>query len=94
LPDDVLDEEKGRRLTILLERQQQIQYNRNSAYIGRTLEVLVEETAKTRYRLSGRTSNNKIVNFDGPNSLIGSFVQLEIIGASPNSLKGAWNREN
>ena len=93
LINDVIDEEKRRRLAILLERQQQIQYNRNSAYIGKTLEVLVEETAKTRFRLAGRTSNNKIVNFDGPDSLIGSFVQLEIIGASPNSLKGVWNQD-
>jgi tRNA-2-methylthio-N6-dimethylallyladenosine synthase len=94
LPDDVVEEEKGRRLAILLERQQKIQYNRNCAYIGSTLEVLVEEKAKIRFRLAGRTSNNKIVNFDGPDSLIGSFVELEITGASPNSLKGIWKRAN
>jgi tRNA-2-methylthio-N6-dimethylallyladenosine synthase len=94
LTDDVFDEEKGRRLAILQERQSQIQYNRNSEYLGRTMEVLVEEKAKSRVRLAGRTSNNKIVNFDGPDSLIGSFVQVEITKFSSNSLKGVLKQAN
>jgi tRNA-2-methylthio-N6-dimethylallyladenosine synthase len=94
LPDDVTDEEKGNRLAILMERQQQIQYQRNSQYLGSVLEVLVEENAKRHVRLSGRTSNNKIINFDGPDSLIGSFVQLEITGFSAHSLKGVWSQAN
>jgi tRNA-2-methylthio-N6-dimethylallyladenosine synthase len=88
VPDDVSDEEKGRRLTILQEIQRQIQYKRNSFCMGQTMEVLVEEKARSRVALSGRTSNNKIVNFDGPETLIGKFVDLEITGFSPNSLKG------
>lgn len=88
LTEDVSEEEKGRRLAILQERQQQIQYQRNAAYLGQKLEILVEGKAKSRVRLAGRTSNNKIVNFDGPDSLMGSFVQVEITGFSANSLKG------
>jgi tRNA-2-methylthio-N6-dimethylallyladenosine synthase len=38
----------------------------------------------------GRTSNNKIVNFDGPESLMGRLIQVEITGFGPNSLKGVW----
>jgi tRNA-2-methylthio-N6-dimethylallyladenosine synthase len=93
-PDDVAEEEKGRRLNVLLQRQQQIQLIVNSSYIGSKLEVLVEEKAKMRFRLSGRTSNNKIVNFDGPDTMIGTFVDLEITGATPNSLKGALLQGN
>ena len=89
LPDDVPEEEKGRRLTLLQERQREIQLERNAAYVGRLLEVLVESNARNRVRLVGRTSDNKIVNFDGPDELIGSFVQLKITGFGPNSLKGS-----
>jgi tRNA-2-methylthio-N6-dimethylallyladenosine synthase len=90
LPDDVSDEEKGRRLAILQERQGQIQHRRNAAYLGQIVEIMVENKARTRFRLSGRTSNNKIVNFDGPDTLMGHFVKVEITGFSPNSLKGIW----
>jgi tRNA-2-methylthio-N6-dimethylallyladenosine synthase len=88
LPDEIPDEEKGRRLSILQERQRQIQYQRNAAYVGKVVEVLVEDKARSRVRLAGRTSNNKIVNFDGQDALIGSIVQVEITGYGPNSLKG------
>ena len=88
LPDDVPEAEKSRRLTLLQERQREIQYERNAAYVGRQEEVLVESNARSRVRLVGRTTDNKIVNFDGPDELIGSFAQVEITGFGPNSLKG------
>ena len=46
--------------------------------------------ARNHLRLAGRLTNNKIVNFDGPDDLIGRFVQVKINGFSPNSLKGVW----
>jgi tRNA-2-methylthio-N6-dimethylallyladenosine synthase len=88
MPDDVADGEKGRRLAVLQEKQKEIQYRIHSEYPGRILEVLVEDRARSRVSLAGRTSNNKIVNFDGPERLIGKFVQVGIDGFSPNSLKG------
>jgi len=88
MTDEIPNEEKGRRLALLQERQQQIQYQRNAAYLGQVVEVLVENKARSRVRLAGRTSNNKIVNFDGPDDLIGQFVSVEISGFSPYSLKG------
>lgn len=90
LPDDLTEEEKGSRLAILQEHQKQIQHKRNAAYVGREMELLVDDKARNRFSLTGRTSNNKIVNFDGPEALIGQFVQVEITGFSPNSLKGVW----
>lgn len=88
LRDDISTEEKGRRLAVVQERQRQIQYRKNAAYVGRVVEVLVEDRARSRVSLSGRASNNKIVNFDGPEILMGQLVQVEITGYSPNSLKG------
>ncbi len=88
LPGEVPDEEKGRRLSFLQERQKLIQYNINASYMGRVEEILVDERARARFSLSGRTTNNKIVNFDGPESLLGKFAMVEITGFSANSLKG------
>ena len=88
LPGEVPDEEKGRRLSFLQERQKLIQYNINASYMGRVEEILVDERARARFSLCGRTSNNKIVNFDGPESLLGRFAMVEITGFSANSLKG------
>ncbi len=88
LPDDVPDEEKGRRLSFLQERQKLIQYNINASYVGRLEEILVDERARARFSLSGRTCTNKIVNFDGAESLLGEFATVEITGFSANSLKG------
>jgi tRNA-2-methylthio-N6-dimethylallyladenosine synthase len=92
LADDVPEEEKGRRLAILQEHQKEIQHSKNAAYLGRWMEVLVEDKARNRFSLSGRTSNNKIVNFDGPETLMGRLVQVLITGFSANSLQGAWTQ--
>ncbi len=91
LSGEISEEEKGRRLEILQERQRQIQISKNAAFVGKTVDVLVEDRARSRYSLSGRTGGNKIVNFDGPESLMGQIVRVEINGSTPNSLKGIWN---
>jgi tRNA-2-methylthio-N6-dimethylallyladenosine synthase len=90
LGDEVSDEEKSRRLDILQEKQRTIQRMKNSEYLGRTMEVLVDDKARSRVSLRGRTSNNKIVNFDGPDSLMGQLVKVEVTSIGPNSLRGNW----
>jgi tRNA-2-methylthio-N6-dimethylallyladenosine synthase len=90
LPGEVPEEEKGRRLKVLQDQQKLIQYNKNAAYLNRKMEVLVEDRARVRFSLAGRASNNKIVNFDGPEDLLGKFVEVAITGFSANSLKGDW----
>ena len=50
--------------------------------------VLVEKPSrKDPARLSGRTENNRVVNFDGGEALIGRFVDVVITEALPNSLR-------
>ncbi len=88
LSGEVGDEEKGARLKLLQDQQRVIQFNKNSAYQGRTYEVLADGKARLNFALTGRMSNNKIVNFDGPESMLGNFVNVEITGFSANSLKG------
>jgi tRNA-2-methylthio-N6-dimethylallyladenosine synthase len=90
LPETMTEEEKGIRLEILQEKQRKIQYKKNAAYVGRIVETLVDNRARSRVSLTGRTSENKVVNFDGPKMLIGQIIQVEVIGFGPNSLKGKW----
>ena len=59
------------------------------AMVGTTQTVLVERPSKKSPRqLSGRTENMRWVNFDADPSLIGSFVDVVITEALPNSLRG------
>ena len=86
--DDVPYDEKLSRLNKL---QALINGNANKisqSMIGTEQNVLVEKQSKKNLdQLTGRTENNRWVNFDGPQDLIGSFVNLSITEALPNSLR-------
>ena len=86
--DDVPYKEKLRRLN---ELQVLINQNANKisqSMIGSEQNVLVEKRSKKdHHQITGRTENNRWVNFDGPRDLIGSFVNLHITEALPNSLR-------
>ena len=57
--------------------------------VGTSQRVLVEKKSKkVKTQLAGRTENNRWVNFDGPENLIGQFIDLTITEALPNSLRG------
>jgi tRNA-2-methylthio-N6-dimethylallyladenosine synthase len=57
--------------------------------IGTDQRVLVDKPSrKDERQLSGRTENNRVVNFGGPKSLIGYFADVTITEALPNSLRG------
>ncbi len=90
LQDDISEEEKRTRLTVLQEQQKLIQYNRNAAYLEKEEEVLVDGAARSRFSLAGRLSSNRVVNFDGPEDLQGRIVTVRITGFSANSLKGVY----
>jgi len=61
----------------------------SAAMVGSVQRVLVEGRAKKdATELSGRTSNNRIVNFPGPDRLLGQFVDVRITTALPHSLRG------
>ena len=57
--------------------------------VGTTQRVLVmSEARKGDRQLAARTENNRVVNFDGPLTLIGDFADVQITEALPNSLRG------
>jgi len=91
LDDQIPEDEKGRRLTILQERQRAIQVRRNATYVGAVEECLVEGFNKATGQWIGRTSQNKTLNFLRPGSeenLLGSYVEVRVTRAGPNSLAG------
>lgn len=89
LPDDTPMAVKKERLSILQARINQQAQAISDAMVGSTQRVLVEKLSKKSARqVSGRTENNRWVNFDADASLIGRFVDVVITEALPNSLRG------
>ena len=91
LGDAVPDAEKSRRLALLMERQRDIQKRRNQRHVGQLTEVMVEGKNEGRQQWSGRTSQNKVLNFTAPSGatpVLGSYVPVRVTGSFPNSLLG------
>jgi tRNA-2-methylthio-N6-dimethylallyladenosine synthase len=89
MPDQIPEEEQGRRLAALQQRQRQIQEARNQTLVGRTFEVLVDARHETKGQWAGRTSSNRVVNFTSPAlDLLGQYLQVLVTRAGPNSLVG------
>ncbi len=86
--DSVPEEEKGRRLAILQERQREIQLRRNQACIGREFDVLVENYQPRLGQAVGRTTSNRVINFAGQPAWVGQYMNVSITEAGPNSLVG------
>ena len=89
LPDDVGMDVKKRRLRELQQRLLDNASRISRQMVGTRQRILVEgHSKKSALELSGRTENNRVVNFIGPDELIGDFVDVEITRALNNSLKG------
>src|SRR5829696_8515534 len=102
LADDVPAADKRRRLNALLAVQERIGLERNEAWLGREVDVLVDavnparshehgvgETPVDGTRLSGRTRGNKLVHLTGDEALVGREVLVRIDHAGPYALRGA-----
>jgi tRNA-2-methylthio-N6-dimethylallyladenosine synthase len=88
-PDDVPLELKQQRLERLQQTILQTAQQISRRMVGTVQRVLVERVSrKDSSQLAGRTENNRVVNFCGPQELIGDFVYLTITEALPNSLRG------
>jgi len=87
--DQIPDAVKSQRFNTLLEVQETIQLRRNRARIGRCEEVLVEGPSKKgSVQLTGRTRQNRPVNFVGHPSLTGTLVTVCIEKGGVHSLEG------
>ena len=92
LPDHIDELIKSQRLTRLQNLQKEIAQVDNAAYVGKTVEVLVEGQAKRGHNyLSGRSRAGQIVNFSYSSEttpIVGDLVTVDITEGLLNSLKG------
>ncbi len=89
LPDDVPDEVKSRRLSEIIALQNELGLAAYRRDVGREFEVLVEGPSKRDAgKLSGRTSQNKVVVFDRGTHGVGDYVRVRITGCTAATLFG------
>ena len=89
MENQVPEEVTGKRFPRLLELQNEISLERNLIWENKTLRVLVDGVSKNNPdKYSGRTDGNKIVLFDGDESLVGTFVNMKITKAQTFALIG------
>ena len=89
MEDDVSLETKKERLDILQKKLNNYAHQISRKMVGKVENCLVIDFSKRNPgELQARTENNRVVNFAAPKEYIGKFVDLEILEARPNSLRG------
>ncbi len=91
MADSVPEEEKGKRLQVLLDRQRELQREHYGRHVGQVLEVMVEGHRNARGQITGRTTQNKTLNFTHGQLIepaAGSYLSVRVTTALPNSLVG------
>ncbi len=89
MPDDVPMEVKKQRLAVLQSRISQHATKISQNMVGSVQKALITGTSrKDKKELTGRTENNRVLNFKCDPRLIGDFVNVTITEALPNSLRG------
>lgn len=92
--DHVPEVVQKERLAILQELQRRIQRKHNEARLGMHENALVERFRDKFQQWVGRTTQNRVLNFDDPNgiaqdeNLLGSYCTVHVTKAGPNSLIG------
>ncbi len=87
--DSIAEEVKIERLAILNARQRELQRTSYARHLGQRVEVMVEHGANSRGQITGRSSQNKTVNFICETiPAIGSYIDVRITQVFPSSLVG------
>lgn len=89
LLDDVPMDIKKKRLAHLQQIITQNAMQISQSMVGTRQTILVDRPSrKDPKQMSGRTENNRVVNFNGTDELLGKFVKIVVTEALPNSLRG------
>lgn len=91
MPDDVPEQVKVDRHRALEALQEQVCTEINAAHLGATVEVLVEDQYKGKWR--GRTRQNKLVFVDNALPLRGRLIEAQITWTGPWSMQGRFVRD-
>jgi len=89
--DSISETEKAARLQVVLDRQREIQRVNYARHLGEVMEVMVEGVNPARGQITGRSSQNKPVNFSCAQPIApapGSYMKVKITATHPNSLAG------
>ncbi len=90
LDDDVINEEKGRRLREIIELQEDISHEINQGLISETVEVLVEgESRREAEKYQGKTDGFKTAVFPKESSQVGDLVRVKVESATAHTLIGS-----
>ncbi len=82
IDDKISEQTKSLRMRELLEVQREISTEHYKRFVGRKMRVLADgESKKTKGFLTGKSNEFIIAEFAGDNSLIGSFVEIEVTEA-------------
>jgi len=91
MPDSIPEPEKALRLSILQNRQKEIQVANYQRHVGQTVEAMVESHNAVRGQWVGRTSQHKVLNFTAPEGRgpkVGQYVPVRVTKTFANSLLG------
>jgi tRNA-2-methylthio-N6-dimethylallyladenosine synthase len=91
MADSIPEDEKSRRLQVILERQREVQKRSYTRHLGQELEVMIESHNHARGQVVGRSSQNKTVNFTVQQPIlpaVGTYTTVRITQTFPNSLAG------
>jgi len=86
MPDDVPEGAKWERFRAIETLQEGIAAEINARYLGETVEVLVEEQVRGRWK--GRTATNKLVFVEADHDLRGQILPVSITWTGPWSMQG------
>jgi tRNA-2-methylthio-N6-dimethylallyladenosine synthase len=87
--DDIPDDVKTRRLNEIIELQNRMSLESNKRDINKIITVLVEGFSKrSKERLFGRTSQNKVVIFPREHFDIGDYVKVKITNCTSATMFG------
>lgn len=78
MEDHVPEKEKKRRLQLVLDKQKEYSQKRDSRFVGRTTEVLVEGKAREEGAVYGKNEFGETVTFPGTEKMIGEFKQVKL----------------
>ena len=82
-------QEKKLRLKFLQETINTLSKSRSKSIVGENVEILVEgKSSKYNDMVTGRTTNNKIINIPGKDNLVGELLNIQVTELNNKSLKG------
>jgi tRNA-2-methylthio-N6-dimethylallyladenosine synthase len=86
----VPEDEKSRRLQRVIETHRETALKLANRYLGMTVKVLVEHRDRRTERWTGRSTQNRLIHFEGGEALEGQTVDVRISQVFTQTLRGHY----